>query len=103
MIIQETSEDLTAQLLVFAAESILLLAGLVKLVADTLELSLLVAKVALRLLVQGHGLLEARLDLDIHALQLFRPLLQLPSCSVGLLQVDDEHFHLFVMVFRSCC
>ena len=42
---------LTSQFLVFAAESVLLFAGLVKLVADTLDFSLLDAKIPLALLV----------------------------------------------------
>lgn len=84
----------TSQFLVFAAKSVLLFAGLIKLVADTLNLSLLVAKIPLALFVQLHSFFQARLNLDVDAFELLSPLLELASCSVSLLQVDDEYFDL---------
>ncbi|MCQ9140760.1 hypothetical protein MZE11_19535, partial [Bacillus amyloliquefaciens] len=35
-----------------------------------------------------------RFDLNIDTLKLLSPLLELASCSIGLLQVNDKHFNL---------
>lgn len=86
--------QLTTQFLVFAAESVFLFADLVKLVSDTLDLSLLDAEIALRLLVQLDGLLKTRLDFDVDALELLCPLLELPGRSVGFFKIDDENLNL---------
>lgn len=67
--------------------------------ADALELRDLDAQVALGGLVHLDGLLQSRLDLDVDTLQLFGPLLQLPSGAVGLLQVDDENLNLRIEGF----
>lgn len=84
----------TTKFLVLAAKGVLLLAGLVKLVRDALDLSDLDAEVTLGLLIDLDGFLQAGLDLNVDALQLLGPLLELPSCSIGLLQVNDENFNL---------
>lgn len=86
--------QLTTHLLILAAKGVLLLASLVELVGYALKVGLLGAEVTLRLLVHLHGLLQARLDLNVDALQLLSPLLELPSCSVRLLEVNDEDFDL---------
>jgi hypothetical protein len=93
-VVINNKSNLTAQFLVLASKPVLLFPGLVELVRHTLQLSLLVAQVALGHLIQLHRLLQARLDLDVDALQLLGALLQLPSGAVGLLQVDDEHLNL---------
>lgn len=89
---------LTTQFLVLAAKGILLFASLVEFVRDALNLSDLYTQITLGLFVQLYGLLQARLDLDVDTFQLLSPLLQLPSCSVGLLEVDDEDLNLWGLV-----
>lgn len=66
---------------------------------DALDFGDLDAQVTLGLLVQLYGFLQARLNLNVDAFQLFSPLLELPSGSVGLLQVDDEYLNLNI---RTC-
>lgn len=90
---------LTTQLLVLAAKGILLLTSFVELMGDALDFGDLDAQVTLGLLVQLYGFLQARLNLNVDAFQLFSPLLELPSGSVGLLQVDDEYLNLNI---RTC-
>lgn len=81
----------TAQLLVFASQSIALVLGLVQVVVQTNEFGLLVADLALSSLIQLDGLLQASLDLDVGAFEHIDALLKLASSVVGTLQVDDEH------------
>lgn len=69
--------------------------------ADALQFSLFVAKIPLGLLIQLHGLFKTGLDLNVDALQLFVPLLQLPSRSIGLLKVDDQDLNLEIRRVNS--
>lgn len=84
----------TSQLLVFARKCILLFAGLVEFVVESLEFGLLVAQVALGLVVQLDGFVQSRLQIDVDPLQLFNALLQLPGCVVGLLQINNQNLDL---------
>lgn len=90
----DRTEKHTTKFLVLAGKSVLLFASLVELVADALDLSDLDAEIALSLFVELDGLLKPGLDLNVDALKLLGSLLELPSCAVGLLQVDDENFDL---------
>lgn len=91
------SEDnlliLTRQFLVLAGEGVLLFAGLLKLMGETLYFGRAVTQVALRLLVQGQGFVQTGFKLDVDAFQVLHTFLQLPGGVVGLLQIDDEDLH----------
>jgi hypothetical protein len=76
--------DLTRDLLVFTGKSLLLVAGLVQLVVDALQLGLLVAQVTQGGLVGDGGLVQLGLEVQAEAVQLLDALLQIAGGVVGL-------------------
>lgn len=83
----------TSQLLVFPGQRVPLFPGLLEFVHGALQFLLLVAQVPLRGFANLDGFFESGLGFDVDPFELIYSLLELPSSSVGLLQVDDEDFN----------
>lgn len=62
--------------------------------ADTLKLGDLDTEVTLGLFVKLDGLFQSWLDFNVDTFKLLSSLLELPSRSIGLLQIDDEDLNL---------
>jgi hypothetical protein len=86
---------LTRQLLVLPGQGVLLLAGLVQLMSDALDLRDLDTQVTLRCLIQDNGLIQSGLDVNVDLLQMLNTLLQLAGSVVSLWDSSTLSLHVF--------